>query len=196
MGAARWNSNLQAFEVLLGRIPSGTTHGLDVGCGEGETSRRLRLRVPTVVGIDVDEPSIDAARACGDDIEYRVVDVLTEDLGDGGFDVVTAVATVHHLDHRAAFERLGQLVAPGGLVLVVGLARSGATDLPRDAFDSIALRRHSWTKGVWETPSPKVWPPPLTYREVRDLSAKVLPGSRFERLPYLRYGLTWTRPEA
>ena len=82
-------------------------------------------------------------------------------------------------------------------MLVVGLARSrSVADFGRDAFDGIALRRHALGKRVWETPAPKLWPPPLTYAQVRQASVEILPDARFRRVPYFRYALTWTRPPA
>ena len=71
MTAERWNSNLHAFEGLLRTVPTGAMRGLDVGCGEGETSRRLRKRVPSVMGLDTDASSIEQARPAGDDTLHR-----------------------------------------------------------------------------------------------------------------------------
>ncbi len=191
----RWNSNLHAFEHLLKTVPAGAGLGLDVGCGEGETTRRLRDRVSSAVGLDVDEGCIARARASGGDITFVVGDLFTADLPEQGFDLVTAVAVVHHLDHGAALARLGSLVRPGGRLLVVGLARSTSPrDYARDVFDAIALRRHTLTKPVWQSCAPRVWPPPLSYAQARSASSRALPGAQFHRLPYLRYGLTWSRP--
>ena len=196
MSSERWNSNLHAFEILLRTVPDGAQRGLDVGCGEGETSRRLRQRVPSVVGLDLDAPSIEQARCHGDDIEYIVGDLHSADLAEASFDVVSAVAMLHHVDQRAGLVRLGRLVRPGGTLLVVGLARSRSLgDFARDGFDSLAIRRHTLSKGVWHTPSPKIWPPPLTWAETREVSLDALPGAEFRRVRYFRYGLTWVRPD-
>lgn len=193
MRRERWNSSLHAFEVLLHAVPAGAQRGLDVGCGEGETARRLRRSVAAVTGIDRDATSIEQARSLDDGIEYLVGDLRSADLPPASFDVVSAVGMLHHVDQREGLEHLTRLVRPGGMLLVVGLARSRSLlDFGRDARDSVALRRHSLIKGVWETPSPKIWPPPLTYAETRQVSTEALPDARFERLPYFRYGLTWT----
>lgn len=196
MSDVRWNSNLHCLEQLMGSISPTARRGLDVGCGEGETTRRLRTRVPSMTGLDIDLPSIEVARSYGDDIDYVHGDVTSIDLPDESFDVVAAVATLHHLDHAAGLTRLADLVRPGGVLIVVGLARSRSPiDFTRDARDAAAIRRHTFTKDVWETPAPKIWPPPLTYSEARAASVSVLPSARFERIGYFRYGLTWTRPE-
>ena len=39
-----------------------------------------------------------------------------------------------------------------------------------------------------------VWPPPLTYRDMRQLADRVLPGARYRRHLYWRYSLVWTKP--
>jgi SAM-dependent methyltransferase len=191
----RWNSNLHAFDALLQTLPSGLGRGLDVGCGEGETARRLRGRVGAVVGIDPDEPSIAEARLHEDDITYVVGSLDDPDLEPASFDVVAAVAMLHHVDHADGLRRLAALVAPGGHLLVVGLAKSrGLAELRRDAIDAVTVRRHTLRKGVWETPAPKVWPPPMSYAESEQASLDVLPDATFRRVPYFRYALTWRNP--
>jgi SAM-dependent methyltransferase len=191
----RWNPNLHALEGLLTQVPAGARRGLDVGCGEGETARRLRRRVASVIGLDRHEPSIEEARSYGDDIEYVLGDLETVDLPPSSFDVVTAVAMLHHVDQRTGLRRLADLVAPGGLLLVVSHARHHSIgDYARDVRDAIGVRRFTYTRNVWGTPSPVVWPPPLTYAQTRDVSLEVLPDAQYRRVPYFRYALTWRRP--
>ena len=195
--AQRWNANLHAFDALLRRVPASARTGLDVGCGEGETARRLRAVVPSVVGLDPDGPSIERARTYGDDITYVCGDVFDADLRPSTFDVVTSVAMLHHIPHEDGLRRLGELVSPGGTLLVVGLSFSRtAADHLLDVRDAIAIRRYTLTRRQWHTTAPIVWPPPHSYDEVRILSAQVLPGCLVERVPYFRYTITWTRPSA
>lgn len=196
-GGDRWNHNIHYGRQLLRLIPDGTQDALDVGCGEGWLVREMRQRVGHVVGIDPDVVSILAARAADerDGIEYLQGDLLTWPFQPASFDFVTAVASLHHLDEEAALTRTAQLLRPGGTLGVVGLAR---TRSPRDlAFDiagAVATRTHKGTKTYWETPAPKIWPPPHHYGELRRLSASVLPGRRFRRGAMWRYVLTWTKP--
>jgi ubiquinone/menaquinone biosynthesis C-methylase UbiE len=189
----RWNPNLHAQELLLrAHVPAGAATGLDVGCGEGETARRLRQHVPSVVGADRHEPSIDEARTYGDDITYVLADL---DSLDGSYHVVSAVAMLHHVDQRDGLRKLSSLVAPGGVLLVVSHAKSKSLrDYARDGRDAIGVRRYKYTRGVWGTSAPVVWPPPLTYRQTRDQSLEVLPDATYSRAPYFRYALVWHRP--
>lgn len=195
MGGERWNSSLHAFQILLDAVPDGLRRGLDVGCGEGETARRLRERVPVVMGLDPDRSSIEQARSHNDDITYVVGDIASADLAEASFDVVSAVGVLHHTDQRASLGDLARLLRPDGFLVVVGLARSRSLkDFTRDAVDTLMVRRHTFRRPVWETPSPKVWPPPLSYAQTRKVSLEVLPSADFRRLPYFRYGLTWVKP--
>lgn len=192
----RWNPNLHAQEALLREhVPAGARRGLDVGCGEGETARRLRRFVDDVVGVDRHEPSIEEARSYGDDITYVLGDLTSVELERESFDVVTAVAMLHHMDQREGLRLLSSFVAPGGVLLVVSHAMHRTVgDWARDVRDAIGVRRYKYTRKEWGTPSPVVWPPPLTYAQTRDQSLEVLPDATYRRVPYFRYALTWQRP--
>jgi 2-polyprenyl-3-methyl-5-hydroxy-6-metoxy-1,4-benzoquinol methylase len=193
----RWNSNLHVFDQLLASIAPGAQRALDVGCGEGETARRVRRRVEHVTGIDPDEPSIDVARGYGDDITYVVGDVLSHPLEPGSFDLVTMVAALHHMDMAAGLTRLRDLVAPGGVLAVVGLARSRRpADLPYDAASAVALRVLRRGHVEWHTSAPILWPPPVTYPEARRIAEAVLPGVEYRRHLMWRYTLRWVNRSA
>ncbi|RFU42642.1 class I SAM-dependent methyltransferase [Actinomadura logoneensis] len=197
----RWNHNIHYHRRILGAVPEGARTALDVGCGEGMLARALRRTVPAVTGIDLDEPSLEQARAYGDDIDYVRGDFLDHrflrDHGveDASFDVVASVATLHHMDATAGLVRMRELVRPGGVLAVVGLARDELPrDLPRVAAATAAGAVYRVLKGHWEHPSPMVWPPPVTYREMAELAAGLLPGAEFRRHLLWRYSIVWRRP--
>ena len=193
----RWNHNLHHHPLILGALPSPCDRVLDVGCGEGMLARELAGRAGEVVGLDLDEPTLEVARrdAGADNITYLLGDLLTADLAPGSFDAVVSVAVLHHLDEAAGLERMRDLVRPGGVVAVVGLARTrGPIDLAYDGVGFVATRVHALTKHRWETSAPKVWPPPRSYAEIRSLAERVLPGVRYRRHVLFRYSLVWTRP--
>src|SRR5579884_3532964 len=98
-------------------MPSACRRALDVGCGEGRLTRELRRMVPEVIGIDRDPASIAVARAAAaaDDIRYIEADALSYDLEPESFDLVTAVASLHHMDAEIALRRLASLVRSGGV---------------------------------------------------------------------------------
>src|SRR5450759_3945001 len=124
--AQRWNHNIHYHRVLLDAVPPGARTALDIGCGGGLLVRQLAGRVERVIGVDVDAASIATARATPhpQNVEFVLGDVLTLPLEPGSFDAVTAVAVLHHLDCVEGLTRMRDLVRPGGMLGVVGLAAS------------------------------------------------------------------------
>jgi len=198
-----WSHNLHYHRVILDAIPPGCERALDVGCGTGALTRRLGRRVPHVTGIDRDERSIQLARAHpgAAGIRYLHADFLTAALEPASADLVTSVASLHHVDARAGLRRMAELLRPGGVLAVVGLARASslpelATIIPASAGTQFhkaasAIRRRGAARPYQP---PVIWPPPLTYRDMRRLATDTLPGARYRHHLYWRYSLVWTKP--
>ena len=76
---------------LIGRVADLAGRDvLDIGCGDGRTSRRLAGRGANVLGVDPDEAAIALARAAGttDGCRFRAADVLDLVLPPASFDLV------------------------------------------------------------------------------------------------------------
>jgi SAM-dependent methyltransferase len=193
----RWNHNIHYHSVIHRALSDRCQSALDVGCGEGLLARQLRRHVPHVVGIDVDEPSIRLAERQNPshDIRYLLGDFLTFPFELASFDAVTSVATLHHVDAAAGLQRMADLLAPGGTLALLGLARNRfPRDLPREVAAVVAHRLYAMRYEYWEHTAPTVWPPPLTFTQMRDLVATLLPGADFRRHALWRYSIVWTRP--
>lgn len=193
----RWNLNIHYQRPLVERIPQDARSALDVGCGEGLLARTLAARGLDVTGIDMDADSIRRARKQDTErISYIEGDVHTAQLPTASFDVVTSVAAVHHGDLVTELERLKELVAPGGLVLVVGLAKATWRDIPREMAAAVVDKIHRLVRGYWDHGSPCAWPPDHTYEDVKREAARIMPGSEFKKRLLWRYTLVWTKPAA
>jgi SAM-dependent methyltransferase len=194
----RWNHNLHYHPLVLAAAPPRCARALDVGCGEGVLARELRSVSERVVGIDLDAPSIESARAQGGEgVEYVRGDFLAHPFEPASFDLVASVAALHHMDAETALTRMADLLRPGGTLVVVGLARSGRPgDFALDVAGAVATRVHTHVLGkrYWEHDAPKLWPPPLSYAEVRRTAARLLPGVEYRRHVLWRYSLVWRRP--
>ena len=173
-----WNHNTHFHSLAVRAVSPGTT-ALDVGCGEGLLTRELRAAgAARVIGVDLAPEMVSQAReraALDPALEYRVADLLTMPVTER-FDLVTCVATLHHVDLAAGLERLRELTAPGGRLVVV---------------DPIVKA----VRGYWEHPAP-VADPEHSYAEIASTARRVLPGARFRRRLYYRYSLEWTAPSA
>jgi SAM-dependent methyltransferase len=203
MEPARWNHNIHYHRLVLARINRALIDGgrvLEVGCGEGTLARQLRDAGARVTAIDKDAATIQLARAAGTDgICYLRADFLSHPLAVDGYDAVVSIATLHHVDAAAGLRRMRELVRPGGRLVVIGLTRRR---LPEEApYELVAALAHRWhvhirRRVLWEHPAPKVWTPPLTYRDMRRLVRTLLPGARLRRRLLWRYSLVWTKPSA
>ncbi len=95
---------------------------LDVGCGAGNFSLKLRERLPGVRFTlnDLSQPMLDRARErLGDSVVETIsTDIREVDLGVGQFDIILAAAVLHHLrtpaEWLAVFEKFFSALKPGG----------------------------------------------------------------------------------
>lgn len=191
-----WNANIQYHSLLIEAIPPGARHVLDVGCGDGMlTAQLVRAGVPHVVGLDLDRGVLERARRrhLGVPIEWHHGDIFNASFQAASFDAVVSVATLHHLDAEKGLRRFAELVAPGGVVAVVGLAANDWWDLPHALVGHTARLVVGLVRGNWEHSAPMLWPPPATYREMKRTARRVLPAVRYRRHLLGRYSLIWTK---
>lgn len=187
---------------LLNAIPAHATSALDIGCGDGALVRTLAAKVGHATGIDRHEPSILRARTASDPATTTFVlgDVAAHEFKPASFDVVTAVAMLHHGDAREGLARMIDLLAPGGMLGVIGLAARPTTvgDLAMDALAIARVRIDRLIEGgepirASDAP-PVVWDVSTSYRDIRALANEMLPGHRYRRRMMFRYVLTWIKP--
>ena len=141
----------------------------------------------TVTGIDLD------ARVLPDSGEITYRRGSGEDLpwADDAFAAVTVVMTLHHLAFQLALSEAQRVLAPGGVLVILGMSRSsGWRDLPFEVRDVIAHRIHSRGKTPWEPDTVKA-DAALTWSQEKAQLREALPGVRYRRLPMWRYLATW-----
>ena len=196
---ARWNHNIEYHRLISEALREvGPSEVLDVGCGDGVLAAALAPLCGRVTGLDPDLASLERARAevSSPDVRFVAGDLMADPFAPATFDAVVSVAALHHMDEGAALVRMASLLRPGGVLAVVGLARSSLpADLPWELAGAVTTRilrrRHG---GIWETQAPKVWPPPSTHRQIRRIARGCLPGVRHRRHVLWRYSLVWQRP--
>ncbi|HST26058.1 MAG TPA: class I SAM-dependent methyltransferase [Gaiellaceae bacterium] len=189
-----WNHNLHYLPVLLAAAPPGCNRALDVGCGEGILARELQKTIPHVTGIDLDETTLAKAKSQDCDVDYVLGDFLTHPFEPGSFDLVVSVAALHHMEPERTLVRMTDLLRPGGVLAILGLARDRyPADLARSVLATVVSRAYRLRHTAWESTAPTIWPPAHTYAEIRSTAASLLPGMHFRR-HLLWYSIVWTKP--
>ncbi|MFF4285452.1 class I SAM-dependent methyltransferase [Streptomyces sp. NPDC001633] len=194
-----WNHNVHYHRLVLDAVPDGCARALDVGCGDGLLVRKLARRIGEVTGVDRSAAMLRLARESSTgtpNATFLAADFMAEGALPGGYDLVTAVAVLHHTEFAAATRRLTGLLAPGGRLVVVGLA---ANKTPWDWLVSgaglpaarLQARRHGGKSGP---PGMPVMDSVMTWGEVRSAARTCLPGSRYRRHLLWRYSLVWDKP--
>ena len=212
-----WDHNAHFHRWVVRRVPRGARVVLDVGCGAGALVGALRGRAAEVHGVDADPGMVAAATArhAGDPhVTVRLArfddvrgpgDVRAPEPGRASpdaYDAVTMVAVLHHLELEPALRHARDLLAPGGRLLVVGLARvRTGRDLAVDLVSAVlnplvGLVRHPrrarpgetvpWTRGM------PVRDPEHSVDEIARVARAVLPGARVRRRLFFRWTLAWT----
>ena len=200
MTADYWNHNTAFHRELVRDAGLRGGRALDVGCGEGLLCSRLAGVCREVIGIDTDERALARAqRRLERTPKARALshDIMEQDLPGclGAFETVTCVAVLHHLPLEEGLAALGALVAPGGRLIVIGLAAdkspwdwivSGLSVLPIRVMS--AWHRETRDIGVATTRARE------SLEEIRAAASRILPGARVRRRFYYRYSLVWARP--
>jgi len=195
-----WNHNVAFHRRIVRDAALRGGNALDVGCGDGLLLAHLATVCRCVVGLDPDVQVVARARRRleqNPQAEVLLDDVMDPDLPQriGTFKTVSCVATLHHLPLEPAMARLSELVAPGGRLIVVGLAANGSLwDWVLSALAVLPLR----VVGTLRRETPDIGvvtrPPRQTLAEIRAAASRMLPGATIRRRFYYRYTLIWDRP--
>lgn len=108
-------------------------HVLDIGCGAGNNTLKLRQELGTdfdVTLIDLSQPMLDRAKkriaaVNKGNVKTHAEDFRMANLKDESSDVILAAAVLHHLrddaDWTEAFQKIYRLLKPGGSVWITDL---------------------------------------------------------------------------
>jgi 2-polyprenyl-3-methyl-5-hydroxy-6-metoxy-1,4-benzoquinol methylase len=190
-----WNHNAAYHVWLISIAARHRGHVLDVGCGEGLLAQRLARVSRSVVGVDPDPDSIQRAQERLQSINNASVELMgfqNFDAERRSFDLITFVASLHHLPLRETLQRARQMLRSGGELAIVGLsANKTIADWTWAALCTpvarVGSRLHRETRNIGVA----VAEPRESLGEIRRLANDVLPGAVIRRGLYYRYRLLW-----
>jgi SAM-dependent methyltransferase len=113
--------HLMAIAGRLGR-PREQAALLDVGCGTGGLDQLLAPYVGQLVGVDVSEGMLEAARHLNPGVEYLAYSGKQLPFQDETYDLVFAVCVVHHVepaDWARFVTEMWRVTRPGGATVVI-----------------------------------------------------------------------------
>ena len=123
-----WTSGTASPElvdlVYKGKIKKGSKI-MELGCGLGAEAIFMAARGMNVTAIDLSEDALSAAKKIADcygvSVNWKVANVLEDDLGDEQYDVITDQGCYHHMEPEEKTVYLEQVVKhlkPGGMFVL------------------------------------------------------------------------------
>jgi len=165
-------SRLRPGIDLIANIPDVAAQTvIDLGCGTGRLTERLRARWPDahVAGLDSSPTMLEQARSDFPAIDWIETDIATWQ-PDALLDIIMSNAALHWLpDHAALFPRLFDCLAPGGVL---------AVQMPRNFGEAshVLVRTVAKELGFVERTGPDRAPvaePPFYYDLMAPLAARL-----------------------
>ncbi|SEH72877.1 Methyltransferase domain-containing protein [Mycolicibacterium rutilum] len=190
-----WNHNTAYHPWLVDIAARHRGDVLDVGCGDGLLAQRLAPVSRSVTAIDPDREAIHRAgiRLSDDDVTLAHTTFDRYDPAGRRFDLITFVASLHHMDLHASLAKARSMLRPSGEIAVVGLsANRSVTDYLWALLCLPVVRLGSWWHGETPDIGVRVADPDHSLDEIRRGADAVLPGATIRRALYYRYLLRWS----
>jgi SAM-dependent methyltransferase len=159
-------TQMRAFDKLIGRAAFlAGDPAIDIGCGTGRWTRRLRALGLVAAGYDVSQHMVTRALEIDPETQYQVASATDLPVEDGSQQLCTAITVLHHLpfsDQVVATSEIARVLRPEGFALVMVLLNSspaGRWCFPRsfmgwrELISSSGVELVAWQREEYFTPA-------------------------------------------
>lgn len=138
---------LELITEAAKRLVPNATHILDIGCGAGNYTLKMLMKIPDLncTLVDLSQPMLEKAYERTHEDTKGKVEILQGDIRDvhlqeNQFDIVLAGAVLHHLrddtDWENTFAKIYRLIKPGGCFMISDLVSQ----------DNNAIMGYTWQR--------------------------------------------------
>lgn len=138
--------SLELLTEAAKRIVPNAKNVLDIGCGAGNYSLKMLTKTPNLncTLVDLSKPMLDKAEErvsaeTSNSVETIQGDIREVNLKENSFDIILAGAVLHHLrddkDWETTFQKLYQLLKPGGCLMVSDLITQEIDDVNKFTWE-------------------------------------------------------------
>lgn len=115
-GQIRYNCKANLFKQLC--HPNSKTKILEIGCGDGEFTRRLLQTKARIIATDVTPSVVDRGRQLlrRPRLQFRLANCEKLPFTDQSFDIVCGISILHHVHPKKALTEAYRVLKPGGQI--------------------------------------------------------------------------------
>lgn len=201
-----WDHNSHYHSFLLRQIPAHCMDALEIGCGAGVFSRLLAQRSERVLALDLSPHMIQIAKERSKlypNIDFQVADAVVWEFPSKQFDCIASIATLHHLPIEEMLVKLKYALRVNGTLIILDLFQEeGLSDaltallaIPMSAVLRLIkngrLREPRKVREAWAEHGRN--DSYLTFSQIRQVCASLLPGAKIKRHLLWRYSITWKK---
>lgn len=113
-GQKRYDKRFNLFKKLCS--PSKNSKILEIGCGDGEFTKRLVKTKSKIIGTDITPAVVKRARKGIKGAKFAVGDAEKFAFKDNTFDIICGISILHHVNYLKSFEECYRVLKKGGTI--------------------------------------------------------------------------------
>jgi len=186
MEAAASATSKEAIRKI--RVPANASKMLDIGGSHGLYSVALCKKNPGLASVILDLPSaVEKAKPIlekykmGNRVIHRAGNVVTDDLGNGEYDIILMASVAHHLtdeENRLVAQKAFKALKPGGIFTIMEVLRSDTITYNGNMLSALGdfFFALSSTSGIWSLPEIRQWQKEAGFSSFKKASFLTIPG--------------------